>query len=226
MSKYQFNSHERYAIFTVHHEKCYLCTKPLDLQSMQVDHIIPESLQEDKEKRESILKSFGLASDFELNSPKNWLPSCPSCNRTKSATAFNPTPIIQIQIQQASIKAEKVKELIDKTCTRREITMALNKIQRADKEGALTEADKETLKPLYEFHQEERSEELKGSSMALSPFYQILGEEKGMLIIKSIGGIGYRPIGATHPSWDCPNCGSIAAWNGSRCVVCGQMNDE
>ena len=226
MSKYKFNSHERYAIFTVHNEKCYLCTKPLDLQSMQVDHIIPESLQEDKEKLESILKSFGLTSDFELNSLKNWLPSCPSCNRTKSATAFNSTPIIQIQIQKALDKEEQVKKLIDKTCTRREITIALDKIQRAHKEGTLTESDKEALKPLYEFHQEERSEELKGSSMALSPFYQILGEEKGMLIIKSIGGIGYRPIGATHPSWDCSNCGSIAAWNGSRCVVCGQMNDE
>ncbi len=35
----------RHAIFTVHDEKCYMCGTPLDMQSFEVEHLIPESLE-------------------------------------------------------------------------------------------------------------------------------------------------------------------------------------
>ncbi len=44
MNKYRFSAEERYAVYAVHNEKCYACSIAVDLKSMQVDHIIPESL--------------------------------------------------------------------------------------------------------------------------------------------------------------------------------------
>jgi len=44
MAKYSFNSVERFTVYITYGEKCYICAAPVDLQSMQVDHIIPESL--------------------------------------------------------------------------------------------------------------------------------------------------------------------------------------
>ena len=44
LSKYSFGAEERYAVYTVHGERCYLCGKPIDFASMEVDHVIPGSL--------------------------------------------------------------------------------------------------------------------------------------------------------------------------------------
>jgi 5-methylcytosine-specific restriction endonuclease McrA len=227
MSKYNFSNEERYAIYTVHGEKCYLCNIPIDLKSMQIDHIIPESLINDKDKLDKVLSEFGLSHDFNLNSPDNWLPSCASCNRRKLDTIFTPSPIVQIELQNAIKKAPKVIKLKDETISKKKIRNALSILEMADNKGSLSDEFKEILASLFEYHSSVRSTELKGKPMRLTPLYEILSESNGMLIIQGRAGIGHRPVGENiHHSWDCPNCGSIAAWNGARCVICGMMNDE
>jgi hypothetical protein len=44
LSVYNFSPAERYAVWTAHGEKCYICTRPIDLKTMEVDHLVPESL--------------------------------------------------------------------------------------------------------------------------------------------------------------------------------------
>lgn len=226
MFDYTFNQNERFAVFTAHKEKCYLCTKPIDLQSMEVDHVIPEILLKDPAKLSEVLRLYGLEGTFNLNCPENWLPSCGPCNRSKSDTVFEPTPIIQLHLSKAKDKAPRVKELIEKSICKAQITKALNLLARAKKNGDLTDEHKEKLQPLIAFILAEREPELLTQPIKVTPLYTVLREDYDRFIIQGLGGVGIRPKGENvHPSWDCPNCGCIAAWSGTRCVICGMMDD-
>ena len=59
------------------------------------------------------LAQHGRPKDFELQSYANWLPSCHPCNLQKGKTVFDPSLLIQLQLQQAATKASKAKELRD-----------------------------------------------------------------------------------------------------------------
>ncbi|OWV66097.1 hypothetical protein ATY75_10855 [Rhizobium sp. N122] len=48
--KIRFTAIERWVGFSVHGKKCYIDSHPIDLLSMQVDHIIPEFLLAEPER--------------------------------------------------------------------------------------------------------------------------------------------------------------------------------
>lgn len=227
MSKYTFSNAERFAIYVTHGERCYLCSTPVDLKSMQVDHVIPEYLlTKEKELAESIY-SLGLSPDFNLNSFSNWMPSCSPCNRKKLATVFRPSPIIQIVLQQASKKSGKAKALSEKTVSKRRIVNALSVLKIADEAGVLSEGFKKELQPLIEYQIQERLPEMQDQPIQLMPLYEVISEKNGLKIVKGQFGVGARPAGNNvHSSFDCPVCGTSGAWSGARCVVCGEMSDD
>lgn len=133
MNKKSFSAAERLAVWTIHNEKCYLCTKTVDLASMEVDHIIPESLLklENEKKLRKVLNDYGLPKDFDLNSPKNWKPSCYTCNKKKLETIFNPTPLIQIHLQEAANKSAQVLKEISSISCKRSLSRAFGIIEKA-----------------------------------------------------------------------------------------------
>jgi 5-methylcytosine-specific restriction endonuclease McrA len=67
MSSYKFIPAQRAAIYSTHGEKCYLCGKPISLKTMEVDHIIPESLLGKPKALNSVLNALGLPSNFAIN---------------------------------------------------------------------------------------------------------------------------------------------------------------
>lgn len=112
MRKHSFTPAERYAVFVTHGDRCYLGRELLDMTTFQIDHIIPEHLQEDPRPLQKAIESFGLPDDFNLNSFENWLPACGSCNNRKRASVFEPVPIIKIELQKppkGQMKREKLK---------------------------------------------------------------------------------------------------------------------
>lgn len=145
MGKKSFSAAERWAIFTVHGDKCYLCNCPIDLVTMEVDHIIPESLETEPERFAKIRVDFGLPEDFNLNSYENWLPSCRKCNGDKSSTVLEMVPIIQLQLQRASGKADRCREAEAKTESNKALGKALNTLMR---EGERRGISKEVLEPV------------------------------------------------------------------------------
>lgn len=191
---------------------------------MEVDHIIPEALVEKPDELQAALKAFGLPSEFNINSFANWLPACRPCNGTKRDLVFDTTPIIQVHLQRAIAKASAAKELAAETVSQRKIANALNVLERAQDDGKL---DAETIQTLGEFISQNRQPDREGKPILLTPLYEILSEQNGIQIVRGRYGVGGRPAMA-HPdaSFSCPNCGSIAAWNGARCVICGEMSDE
>lgn len=173
MGKYSFTAAQRSAIYVKHGEKCYMCTSPIDLKSMQIDHIIPESLLADKDQLSSVLNDFGLPSDFDLNGYGNWLPSCATCNRKKSAKVFTPSPIIQIEIESAINKADEVAELAQKTVSNRELSKAINTLDRAKESGGISEEFKMSLQPIIDYLLKERNPDALYEDIKLSPYYEI-----------------------------------------------------
>ena len=224
MSTYKFSPAERAAIYSTHGEKCYLCSKPLNLKTMEVDHVIPESLLKKPAELQAALKAFGLPADFDLNSFANWLPACSPCNGTKNDLVFEPTPIVQVYLQRAIARAVDAQALAAETVTERKIANALNVLERARDDGKL---DDEVIQTLSEFISRHRQPDLSGQPIRLSPLYEIITEHNGTQLVRGPYGVGGRPaIRDPHSSFSCPNCRSIAAWNGAPCVICGELNDE
>jgi hypothetical protein len=92
---------------------------------MEVDHILPESLLQDRSALKAALTDFGLPLDFELNSFENWLPAHGLCNTTKRQHVFRPTPIIQVWIDRARTKAEAARKTCDTCANERKIERAI-----------------------------------------------------------------------------------------------------
>jgi hypothetical protein len=139
MSTYPFSDAEKWGVFSVHGPNCYYNREPLSFLTMEVDHLIPESLARHPAKLAFALETLGLPDDFDLNSFENWLPICSPCNRTKSARIFEPTPLIQQRLRQAREGAERARRAATKVVTERELGDAIGVISRAASDARLKE---------------------------------------------------------------------------------------
>src|SRR5882724_3034060 len=226
MAKRQFSDAERYAVYTVHGEKCYMCGEPIDLFTIEVDHIIPETLLGDSERLATILTDYGLPGDFDLQSFSNWLPACGRCNNRKRSRAFNATPRIQLELQIAEEKAPQAAALAASRVNAQSVSRAWNTIKRAAAMDDLGDTIMEAIREFAVFHAPMRVPEAATEPMNLTPLIQIISEKDGIRLIKGPYGVGGGPVGPhVHNSFRCPTCSSVA-WNGARCVVCGQMSDD
>lgn len=115
MPRYDGSATQRHTIWTVHGEKCYQCGQPVDLQSMQVDHVVPQSLKRDSAALAKVLQELGRPKGFKLHGFENLLPCCAPCNRRKSNTLWQPSLAIQRELQNAQTKADRVERLIEET---------------------------------------------------------------------------------------------------------------
>lgn len=145
MAKYQFSVHQKWAVFKVHGERCYLCRAPIDLRTMEIDHVIPESLLDGPEQLAEAIRSLGLPHDFDLNSFENWLPSCRNCNNQKRAKVFAAAPIMLDQFAIARDGAPRCREIEAETVKDRDLATSLAHLERA---MSRDELDLERLTPL------------------------------------------------------------------------------
>ncbi len=227
MSKRAFSQSERFAVHVTHGEKCYLCSKPLDLQSMEVDHVVPETLEGNPIRLAQVLLELGRSSDFNIQSFANWLPACRRCNGKKLDTIFQPSLLVQLCLQRAAKHAAKAAAMAEELVTNRKISNALGVLLRADEKGLLSEEMKNAIIPLIEFQTTHRAPEVVGEPIRLSPLYEVLSDNGQIQIVRGPHGVGGRPTPrAGFSPQGCVSCGSIAAWNGIRCVICGQVDDD
>lgn len=88
--------------------KCVWCGRPLFFNQMEVEHLIPKSLDE-KEKAKA-LALHGLDSDYDLYALENTAPSCRPCNGGKAARPPPDAPIIALLMARAREKAPSIRE--------------------------------------------------------------------------------------------------------------------
>lgn len=226
LAKRIFDPVERYAIWSVHGEKCYTCGVHLEMiNTMEVDHVIPEVL-EGKPELAQILKEYGLPGTFDLQSFENLLPSCGPCNNRKRQTVFKPTLFVQGQLQKAAEGAPKVRALIDRKVVRRLLEKAIGTVSKAIAQGTLSEEEKAIFGEFFRLHEANRAPEMAGKPLSLAPGFQILSDRAGIQVVRGPYGVGGGP--ATDdlaPGMRCTTCGS-KYFNGARCVICGQMDDD
>lgn len=226
MSTYKFKYAERYAVWTVHRERCWLCRTPVGLADVQIDHVIPESLEGSPELP-GILREMGLPSDFAINSYENWMPAHAACNLRKSDTRFDPTPLIQGELQTARDHAPRAREIEAKKIRTWQIEKAATLIMQANETGDLDGKIKRMLSDaLISFHDENRIAEDRGKPFFLTEYLVIAREEHDRFLLRGATGlVGVRPKGEElHSSWNCPRCGPTG-WNGARCITCGMLDD-
>jgi hypothetical protein len=176
MSRYVFTTAERYAVFTVHGEKCYLCHRPVNLRTMEVDHLIPECLNDNPAHLAAVLAALGRPPDFDVNSYDNWMPACGPCNNEKRDTVFEPSPIVQLALQRAADKATEGRRLAAEVVSERKIANAVNVLAQASESGRLTAWVVEALKPLVLFHIGHRDPELASEPIRLTPDFALVLE--------------------------------------------------
>lgn len=174
MSRYQFSNAERYAVFLAHDMKCYMCGIPLDLTSMEVDHILPEHLLATPSLFEAAKSALGLPASFNLNSFENWMPACGSCNGKKGALQFQPSVLLQVLVQRLEKKANEARRLCGEVVSTRRVSMALNALERAQESGQNFDGPtQERLLALMEFASE-RAFVPKGQTLRLTQSFRLV----------------------------------------------------
>jgi hypothetical protein len=220
MTKHNFTDEETYAVYTVHGERCSLCREPIDLASIHVDHIIPEDLLDDPARLTRTLRLYGLPETFDLNSYANWMPACMRCNLRKGERVLNPAPIFLVELQVAAEKATRAAELAQERVAKQTITKAWNAIKRANPSVVLPSTVEEAVKVFALFHTPKREPEMAKEPIHLTPDIHVVE----MRVVHGPYGTGMGLFGPGVSNAMRCSCGSTA-YNGARCVMCGEMGD-
>lgn len=193
---------------------------------MEVDHVLPEWLQEAPAKLTAVLASYGLPATFDLQSFSNWLPSCRPCNNKKRARIFEPVPAILLELDTAVRHAPRAAELAKESVSRQAASRSWNTILRAAESGVLPDDIQAAIHEFARQLQEAREPEAARQPLQLTPLLSVIHEDGRIRMLRGPYGIGIAPsnLETAHSSWRCPGCGN-AAWNGVRCVACGHMDD-
>jgi 5-methylcytosine-specific restriction endonuclease McrA len=73
----------RQAIWECHDCRCAYWGEPIKLDDMQIDHILPESLDRKPPEKIKVFAEYKLDEDFELNCLENYVSSSKKANREK-----------------------------------------------------------------------------------------------------------------------------------------------
>lgn len=176
-----------------------------------------------------MIASLGRPANFSIDSYENWLPACRECNGRKLAIVFEPSPIIQIELQRAAAKADKARKIEQKAISDKQIGEAMSLLLRVDEKKELSGEVVEKLWALVKFHREVREPELAKEPVRVTdwltvPVGTVLSDDGHIRTVKGIYGIGGGPSGPASSGMRCGVCGS-SDFNGARCVWCGAMDD-
>jgi hypothetical protein len=91
---------------------------------MQIDHLVPESLENDPERLAEVVQMLGLPKTFDVNSFENWLPICAPHNLEKGAIVFEPSELIQMRLQKLALKAGRARKAAERLTSNPKIAEA------------------------------------------------------------------------------------------------------
>jgi len=81
MSVARFNTKTRVALWRANDRKCFFCSEPIAFRNLEIDHIIPESIEQPQ--LDKLLARLNLRSDVDVNAVANLVPTHHDCNRRK-----------------------------------------------------------------------------------------------------------------------------------------------
>lgn len=78
------NAYIRLAIWQSYDRRCPYCTRLVEYEDFQIDHVIPRAIIKDVERYAALAQSVPLPSDFDPEGLENAILSCRPCNGRKS----------------------------------------------------------------------------------------------------------------------------------------------
>src|SRR4051812_21382629 len=89
MAQQSFSLEDREALWQAHVGVCFYCRHSLDIEAMEIDHFVPESMLDlSPEDRLRELAERGLEPSFDIQGFENLAPSCRPCNSRKTDNRF------------------------------------------------------------------------------------------------------------------------------------------
>lgn len=136
VSNQSFSPEFREALLLVYLEKCFYCTSMIELEDMEVDHVIPESKLNDP----LVLSQNGLPTTFDILGYENLVPSCSKCNGRKRD---NPLTVGQVAIflGQVANKVLLLKKEVNKQMKGRTLGVLLRSAANAIDKGRFSKDD-------------------------------------------------------------------------------------
>lgn len=229
MPKSQIHSAiSRFAIWTVHGERCYQCNQPVHLFDYQIDHVIPQSL-EGKEVRR-LVKKYGRPDDFNVQGFENLLPSCARCNREKSDRPWDESLMVQRVLQIAEKKKKEVLRTIESITRNNRIEKVLISLVIAHEAGELTPEHLGLINELTKYQArlrlpENRNEPFRATKEIIIPMSTVASTNDVYVsriegpIIFSLGPDG---VLVKTPSI-CKKCGGTG-FDHTTCADCGNVH--
>ena len=150
MNKYKFNLIERQSLYDAYDRRCFYCGELVYFRELQIDHIVPENLIQNKTKYEAFIFESGLSDSFKINSYQNWVPSHSRCNNRKSGAMFElKTTLYYLGLVERKIEKilkieNSIKSKIDSDILLTTITLALseNKLDFSEIKSLVSQYDK------------------------------------------------------------------------------------
>jgi len=229
MSKYKFKPNERYALLEVHDWKCYQCSTPIVLNTMQVDHLIPESILLDMDELARIIKYYSLPTDFNINSYENWAPMCPTCNSKKKDTKMRQSEALLFRFEELAKKAMKARKIEARLNREKELDQQMISLLDSIFSNEINLLD--VIRTLNAFLDADKilriDNSMIGSVKTLvgNQWKPIDVDSQGLVIVSNGVQNGLTPdIDHTTIHWMCPTCGEYGPWNGCQCLSCGHFS--
>lgn len=97
-----------------HERCCYWCQEPVDWLSVQIDHVVPQSLLKNPDKLSEILTHYALPNNYNIDDFSNWVPSHARCNGKKSDAIIALSPAMVRVFQECAEKGIKAREISEK----------------------------------------------------------------------------------------------------------------
>lgn len=154
------NSVLRYALYEAWSMRCYWCSKPQEYNQLQIDHIIPKTVEAARLKQ--LVADYALPADFDVHDPYNLAPICTPCNGpgTKGSADHTATPIVLSRLK----KAANLRGLV------------IHKVQTFPKSGELAKALVDTVQ--IDLRNQKARETFEDYAPALVQKLALLGEDK------------------------------------------------
>jgi hypothetical protein len=215
----------RLALFKAWHERCVWCRIPLYFSEMEIDHVIPKSLDGENVRR--LITAHGLSCDFDLHSLENLAASCGPCNGGKGRKPPPEAPAITLVLDTARSHAPGIADVAEKLYGKRKLDEALAIVRAAAAAGdknalALPEAA-DTVSSEFGAATGQQIERLHPALGLLYGEWTIVHSPSDRVATVTDGErAGYT---GTDKSFMCGTCGSHGPWNGVICLTCGQRSE-
>lgn len=133
----------RLALFETYDDTCQWCRKPLIFSQMEVDHLIPQSCND--EEVAMLATMHGRPADFDVQATYNLIPSCGPDNRHKSDRHPPDAPIISLMLDKAAELAPKIERRAQRHSARNRLDKHVAMLLEHPDTASLDEARKQAI---------------------------------------------------------------------------------